>query len=204
MKIQNVTDPEFLAYGEVLDLDSSEIVDYLRNQSKMPSEGNFYCRDEKAMASLKGVREIRERIFGTAPIETGYCNGFNSLLNCMEYHACPEVDVAGEDLVLLLGRKEEIQNGEWDSSCAKAFLLKRGQSVCLYPYTLHFSPCKLSAAGFRCAIILSEGTNADLLSKPSDPLLWKINKWLIAHPSSKQASMGAHMGITGKNIKIDY
>ncbi len=204
MKILSVTDPLFKEYGTVLDIDSSEIVAYLKNKAKMPNENNIYVRDDSSMHSLKGIEEIKERVYGLGDIEVGYCNGYNSLLNCMEYHACPEVDIAADDLVLLLARKEDIVEGKLDSKDVKAFLLRKGESVILAPYTLHFSPCKLSEDGFRCAIILSDKTNMDLESAPKDKTLWKVNKWLLAHKDSKQASLGAYIGIIGDNLKVDF
>ncbi len=204
MKILSVTDPLFKEYGSVLDIDSSEIVTYLKNKAKMPEENNIYVRDDSSMHSLKGIEEIKERVYGLGDIEVGYCNGYNSLLNCMEYHACPEVDIAADDLVLLLARKEDIHDGILNSKDVKAFLLKKGEAVILAPYTLHFSPCKLSKDGFRCAIILSDKTNMDLESTPKDKTLWKVNKWLLAHKDSKQASLGAYVGIVGDNLKVDF
>lgn len=204
MKILSVTDPLFKEYGSVLDIDSSEIVAYLKNKAKMPEENNIYVRDDSSMHSLKGIEEIKESVYGLGDIEVGYCNGYNSLLNCMEYHACPEVDIGADDLVLLLARKEDIHDGILNSKDVKAFSLKKGEAVILAPYTLHFSPCKLSKDGFRCAIILSDKTNMDLESTPKDKTLWKVNKWLLAHKDSKQASLGAYVGVVGDNLKVDF
>lgn len=44
----------------------------------------------------------------------------------------------------------------------------------------------------------------DLTDHPTDKTLWKINKWLLAHKDSKQASLGAYIGIVGENIKVEY
>lgn len=205
MKILSVTDPSFKEYGSIIDIDSSEIVSYLKEKAKMPQiNTNLYQRDDSEMHHLKGIKEIKEQVYGLGDIEVGYCNGYNSLLNCMEYHACPEVDIAANDLVLLLARKEDIHDGILDSKDVKAFLLKENQAVILNPYTLHFSPCKLSEDGFRCAIILSDKTNMDLESVPKGKTLWKVNKWLLAHKDSKQASLGAYIGIVGENLKVDF
>lgn len=204
MKILSVSDKEFLEYGYLLDIDTTEIVKYLKNKSKMPSEGNIYVRKDIDMHSLKGINKIHEDVYGLNDIEVGYCNGFNSYLNCMEYHNCPEVDIAADDLILLLAKPSDIHDGILSSNDVKAFLLKKGEAVCLLPYTMHFSPCKLSDNGFRCAIILTDKTNMDLTSVPSDKKLWKVNKWLLAHEDTKQASMGAYIGIVGENIKVEY
>ncbi len=154
------------------------------------------------MTLLPGMAAIRESVFGNGQIETGYCNGYNNKLNCMEYHSCPEVDIARDDLILLLALPSDIVDGTLDPAKVKAFLVKKGQAVILYPYTLHFSPCRLSKEGFRCGVILSAETNKDLEKKSSDAKLWRVNKWLLAHPESKQAAQGAYIGIVGENISV--
>lgn len=204
MRTRSVADPLFAKYGRVLDLDASEMVSYLHRCAKMPQEGNLYVRDDENAGLLRGIGKIKEEIYGLGDIEVGYCNGFNSLLNCMEYHSCPEVDVAGDDLVLLLASQSDVHDGLLDSQDVEAFLLKKGQAVCLHPYTFHFSPCKLSESGFHCLIILGGKTNADLPEAPSNKKLWKVNKWLYAHKDSPQAKSGAYIGIIGENIRVDF
>ena len=204
MKIRNVTDPLFAKYGKVLDLDTSEIVSSLHNHAKMPESGNLYVRKDEDMALLRGISQIKEEAFGLGDVEVGYCNGYNSLLNCLEYHACPEVDVAGDDLVLLLANQDDVHDGVIDSKDVEAFLLKKGEAVVLYPYTFHFSPCKLSEEGFRCLIVLGDKTNMDLEETPKDKKLWKLNKWLFAHKDTIQAQNGAYIGIVGENIRVDF
>ena len=195
---------EFQKYGYVLEGDYSDIVAFLLKHSPMPKENNLYVRDDQNMADLTSINVIKEKIFGLTDIETGYCNGYNSKLNCLEYHASIEVDIAATDLVLLLATQDDIKDGLIDSKDVKAFYVKKGQCVVLNPFVLHFSPCKVSDDGFKCAIILPQGTNRDLNKVPSDPKLWKENKWLYAHKESKQASLGAYIGITGENTEVKY
>ena len=73
--------------------------------------------------------------------------------------------------------------------------------------TLHYAPCEARpGAGFRVAIVLPRGTNTE---KPAfspengeETLLWAKNKWLLAHPDSPEAKMGAKIGLVGENIDI--
>ena len=204
MKIRSVTDPLFAKYGKVIELDTNEIVDSLHRHAKMPEEGNIYVRDDENMHLLRGISEIKEEAFGLSEIEVGYCNGYNSLLNCLEYHSCPEVDVAGDDLILLLANQDDVHDGVIDSKDVEAFLLKKGEAVILYPYTFHFSPCKLSDEGFHCLIVLGDKTNMDLEETPKDKKLWKVNKWLYAHKDTVQAKNGAYIGIVGENLRVDF
>jgi hypothetical protein len=193
---------EFLSYGQVIKCDLSSCLNYLEEKSKMPKEGNLYVRNDPDFLSLKEMKCLKEKVFGGYPIEAGYCNGYNSKLNCLEAHCCPEIDIAATDLVLLLAKPSDVKNGFINSEDVRAFFVPQGQGIVLYPYTLHFSPCKTKASGFKCGVILTDGTNADLDFKPSNPRLWKVNKWLYAHIESKQASLGAYVGIKGENIEV--
>jgi hypothetical protein len=192
----------FAPYGRVLDYDTAEAVAYLETKTPMPKEKNLYVRDDEAFRQLPIMAELQEAVYGTLPLEAGYCNGYNSLLNCLEYHSCPEVDIAGSDLVLHLALQNDVKAGQIDSKDVRAFFVKKGTAVLLYPGVFHFSPCKLSLSGFKCAIILSAHTNEPLDEKAHDPRLWMKNKWLFAHPDSLQASKGAYIGIKGANIEV--
>ena len=44
------------------------------------------------------------------PIQIGYCNGPNSTLNGLEYHKSSEINIAITDMVLLLGKVQEVEN----------------------------------------------------------------------------------------------
>ena len=197
----NSTSKEFLEYGYKLEGDFSDLLEKLKS-TPVPETGNIYVRDDESFHNCPSFLRIEEEIYGLNKAEIGYCNGNNKLLNCLEYHTCPEVDIALNDLILLLARPCDIKNGVIDSKDVKAFYIKAGEAVVLYPYTLHFSPCIVDNVPFRCQIILSDHTNEDLDVKPNDPKLWKRNKWLYAHKDTNQAKLGAYVGIIGENIEI--
>ena len=44
------------------------------------------------------------------------CWGYNTRLNCLEYHRDSEVNVGARDFILLLGKQDEIENGVLDLS----------------------------------------------------------------------------------------
>ena len=125
----------------------------------------------------------------------------------MEWHTCSEFNIAVRELVLLLAKREEIEDGKLDTAKVKAFRVPAGVLVEVYATTLHYAPCRSDAAkGFRVLVALPKGTNTD---KPEiknhggdDALLWACNKWLLAHPDSAEAKAGAYVGLTGENIKI--
>ena len=144
---------------------------------------------------------------GGMPIQLGLCWGYNTRLNCLEYHRDSEVNVGARDFILLLGKQDEIENGVLDTGKVKAFRVPAGMAVEVYATTLHYAPCHTNAAeGFCTAVVLPRGTNTE---KPSivqrggeDALLWARNKWLLAHAASDEAAQGAYVGLAGENIDI--
>jgi hypothetical protein len=54
-------------------------------------------------------------------------------------------------------------------------------------------------------VALPEGTNTDLTIAVNDPLLFRKNKWIIAHVENDALiARGVVAGITGENYKINY
>ncbi len=208
MEIKSVFDEEFKTYGRVVgDYDYTELLAKLEEVSPKPMDSVIYIPGDEALEALPIYKTIRDNIYGGMPIQIGYCNGFNTKLNCFEYHRDSEIDIAADDVILLLAQEQEITDGKIDSSCTKAFKCPKGTAVELYATTLHYAPCSAAKdAGFRVVIVLPKGTN---LSKPEidvinpeDKYLWAANKWLLAHQDSAEAADGAVVSITGENVDI--
>lgn len=205
MSLKEISRRELTRYGHYLEGDYSLPLTYLKEGTEVGKAdgGNLYVADDVRFRSFKEFDRAFEEVFGTYPMEIGYCNGHNRKLNCLEYHASPEVDIPAQDVILLLALPEEIVDGRLDTSKVKALRLKAGEAFVLNPYVLHFSPCETDLNGFQCLILLPKGTNTDLDGKVSDPKLWKKNKWLLAHEESDQAKIGAYVGLTGENLEVD-
>ena len=123
----------------------------------------------------------------------------------MEYHRSSEVNVACTDVILLIGSEQDIEDDfTYDTSKIEAFLLPAGTVAEVYATTLHYAPCGVDGAGFRCVVVLPRDTNLDLEVQPDtakeDKLLVARNKWLIAHPDAKID--GAFNGLKGENIQV--
>lgn len=209
LAIEHMESPAFEAYGRILTgYDWSDMMSRLQT-TPMPEEGNCYVANDTALRSLAVVEDLKLHCFGGQEVQAGYCNGHSVKLNALEYHKSAEVLFTIDDIVLLLASAKEIRGNTLPSSLVTAFFLPRGTAVELFPLTLHFAPCQVSDAGFRCLIVLPIGTNTPLETPTSiineeDALLYMRNKWLIAHPESIPASRGAWAGITGSNITLRY
>lgn len=207
--IFSIHDETFLKYGRVLTQYDFQDCIHIVEKNLVPENGNIYLAKEEELMKTGMDKILSERFYGGMPVQIGICNGNSSSLNALEYHKSSEIDVAVTDLILLLDDIRNIKNNQLDSSTVEAFYLPKGTACELYSTTLHFAPCKLSDHGFKSIIVLPEGTNQEIKTKPfisgdEDKLLWMRNKWLIAHKDSIPASKGAFIGITGDNITINY
>jgi len=205
--MKQVTDKAFAKYGRVLDLDCQEITAALEKYTELP-EAVVYKPSEPQLEKLPAFKILEENIYGGMPIQFGYCNGVNHLLNAVEYHRSSEIDIAGTDLLLILGWQQDIdpEDFSYDTAKMETFFVPAGTAVELYATTLHYAPCS-SAAGakFRCGVVLPKGTNEELQAVPEkngeNRLLFAVNKWLIAHKESGLEAEHAFIGLTGENLQ---
>ncbi|MFA9422287.1 MAG: DUF4867 family protein, partial [Sedimentibacter sp.] len=161
----------------------------------------------KELEQLNISKELRIREFGELPIQIGFCNGNNYLLNAVEYHRSSEINIAVTDLILLIGSQQDIEEDyTYDTSKIEAFLVPAGTIIEVYATTLHYAPCNANEDGFRCVVVLPKDTNLSLESKikksGEDALLFARNKWLIGHKDTNLHEQGAFIGLKGKNISI--
>lgn len=211
MKIYEVTDPLFKKYGKVVDeIDFSGLVAAL-SKTEVP-EGVVY---EPSVASLEAepvIEELGRVFYGEMPIQIGYCNGHNKLLNALEYHRDSEINVAATDAVLMLGLESEIEDDyTYDTSKVVAFRVPKGVAVEIYATTLHYAPCHVDECGFQVAVVLPKGTNYALEGKHArisdggkiteDMLLAAKNKWLIGHAEGG-LDADAFLGLKGENLSL--
>ena len=202
--MQKVTEESFKKYGKVLnDFDFSELLKEM-NTTPVP-EDVIYVPSEDCLEALDVAEELKNRMYGGLPIQIGYCNGHNKTLNALEYHRCSEVDVAVDDIILLLGCQQDIEEDfTYDTSRVEAFYVPAGTAVELYATTLHYAPCGVEGNGYRCVIVLPKDTNTEITfstsGKGEDKLMTAKNKWLIAHEDAKIE--GAFNGLKGVNITL--
>lgn len=206
MVIKSVYDKEFKKYGQVLkNYDCSEILEKMKS-TPMPSDV-IYEPSIKELEELKIAEELRDREYGELPIQIGYCNGNNYLLNAVEYHRSSEINIAVTDLILLIGSQQDIEDDySYDTSKIEAFKVPAGTIIEVYATTLHYAPCNVNEDGFKCVVVLPRDTNLPLENKPDkafeDELLFAKNKWLIGHKEAGLEEQGAFIGLVGENISI--
>lgn len=203
MKIYNVTDKEFLQFGRLLNLDTNEIIAEAKTID-MPKEGSVYVPSVEAFEKLPIMKTIENEYYGELPAQIGYCYGHSDTMNALEWHKCSEINIAVTDMILLLGDIRDIEkDNKYNSDNVMAFRVKAGEAIEVYSTTMHFCPIETSKEGFGCIVCLTKGTNLNLEFEPQDKLLFRKNKWLMAHyENTALLEKGAAGGIYGINYKI--
>lgn len=205
MEILKVTDKAFQTYGKVIQgIDVSDLLEALK-ETPQPDDVVYVASDEK-LEACPCVGKIGYSLYGGMPIQVGYCNGNNVLLNAVEYHRDSEVNVAQTDMILILGKEQDIEeDGTYDTGKMEAFLVPAGTVIEVYATTLHYAPCNVDGKKFRAAVILPKGTNTEAPmpqnNTKEDKLLFARNKWLIAHEEA--GIEGAFVGLKGANLSVE-
>lgn len=205
MQILDVTDARFKKYGRIVkNVDFTGLVEAM--QSTPLPDGVEYVASAPELEALPVMQELQKVTYGELPIQIGYCNGHNVLLNAVEYHRSSEINVAATDAVLILGSEQDITDDfHYDTSLMEAFKIPKGTAVEIYGTTLHYAPCDLNNEGFQVTVVLPKGTNEPLdeaHKDDEDKLITAKNKWLIAHAEGGQ-DPAAFIGLVGKNLNIN-
>lgn len=214
MKIKSVFSKKFERYGKVLrGYDVGDLLQTVDATTEKPSDKTIYTPSDVGLESLPVAKQFSTNAYGGMPIQVGYCNGFNTKLNCLEWHRGSEINIPSNDIILLLAQLKSVKKGRLHTNAVEAFFVPAKTVVQIYETTLHYAPCNavnggtVSKDGFRVIVVLPKGTN---LAKPAfneidpeDKLLWAANKWLIAHADTSEARAGAFVGLDGRNIDLN-
>lgn len=218
--IYSIKDDRFRQYGRLIDsLDVSELVTYMEENTGIPAEGNIYVPSVKEMEETKTAQIISTVMYGTMPIQIGYCNGRNSTYNGFEYHKTNEINIAVSDFMLAIGHCYDISKDlTYSIDQPDVFYVEKGTVFEMDGTTLHLSPLRVNDEGFRCVVILPKGTNTplseeekkmrDMAFEGGDSearLLLQKNKWVISHPEREPLmKQGAFPGVKGPNKELFY
>lgn len=209
MTIKPVTSRAFKPYGKVIKGYYLHSLAEAMESTECPDDAVVYYPSIKELESLKVYKQFSEEAYGGMPIQIGFCNGRNHLLNAVEYHRDSELNYACTDLILLVGKVSDIgKDFTYDTKKMQAFFVKKGTLIEVYATTLHYAPISAEEnANFRCVVVLPKGTNEPLPARgkahtKEDKLLTHVNKWLIAHEESGLGETGAFVGLKGENIRL--
>ncbi len=213
--ILSVRSSRFEQYGHVIEgLNVQDLLEKAAEITPIPNEGTIYVPSQKELESFDVVKAL-ESYFDNQPIQVGFCNGKNQSMNGLEYHKSPEVIMAVTDCVLFLCPFDHLRDFDQVRTIdAELFYLPQGAVVLIKANVLHLAPCMVEPEGFKAIIVLPKDTNEPLdkeeLEKrdssqaKEDRLLFKKNKWMLAHPERVQlVSQHVHVGLVGENRMVN-
>lgn len=203
MEIKKLTKESIREYGRIIQEDCFGPLFEKMQCIEYPAEGIEYVMSSKALEEETIKQKVEETIYGGMPVQIGYCIGKNKSLNALEYHRSPEINIAVDDMILLLGRLQDVEmDFSYDTSRLEAFYVPAGTAVELYATTLHYVPCAAKEDTFRSIVVLPKDTNQTLAfeveREGENQLLMAQNKWLIAHEEA--GIEGAFCGLQGENF----
>lgn len=205
IKIKGITNLSFKKYGKIVTgYDFTEIIKYMEEKTPIPEEGCVFVPSVCALEELDTAKKLQNNYFGELPIQLGYCNGSNSKLNYLEYHKSNGIILAVTDIVVFLGKIQDISENEYDTKRAEAYFIPEGVAVEIYSTTLCSVPCKMEINGFKCVLISLKGTATPLRddSEEKNTLMFK-NKWLLTHMEAKEyITKETKAGLLGENIEV--
>lgn len=208
-KIYSVDSPEFAPYGKMHDHVTVTGMLQMLCEMPMPAQGtDLYIPCEERLMNHPEAKQFTEELYAQTPCEIGYYNGYNSKLNALEYHKCSEIVAQAYDVVLVLGKIEQIKDDTFYTEDTKLFYLPAGRVAEIYATSLHFSPCMATSAGIRQIVVLSKNTNTPLdhpvESKAGENrFLLEKDKWVLAHKEATNLlKAGAYEGLVGENVYV--
>lgn len=209
LPFHSIYDPAFRPYGRTLPFDPAGLIDACKLLAPMPPSGSRYVPSIEQLEAMSSIEAFMVDFGGEMDLQAGCCWGYNSLLNCLEYHRSSEWNIAVTDMVLLMARQQDMEGLDLPEGKIEAFLCPKGTAIEVYATTLHFCPCQVKRNGFYSIVLLPRDTNQPLeRPKPAGTdgrLLWAKNKWLIAHPQNLPViNRGAYPGLNGENYNIKY
>lgn len=206
--IEQINQANFKVYGNVLsDYDLTEVKNFFAENVSYGENGNSYNPSNQELERISVIQKIGNDIFAGMNFSAGECTGQAQSFSAVEYHQGSEVNIMLTDVVMVLGKRSQIQNGLFNAATkAKIFFIPAGTIIEMYSDTLHYSPIKVESSGFKAVVMVLQGTNQPLPAgfKSTNPWIVKKNKFQAAHATRKdKLAAGSVEGVSGKLIKLE-
>jgi|GEM_PF-4980994 len=144
----SVADPAFRRYDRVLDFDAGSLLSVCEATSAMPPDGSRYVPAIPELEALPAFQRAQQAFLGETNGQIGCCWGYNTLLNCLEYHRSSEFNIAVSDLLLLLASQQNMETLICQKEISSAFSYPREPPLrCMPPHCISV-PVKQTTADF--------------------------------------------------------
>lgn len=190
-------DDSFKEYGRIIKQDMQEAIDYATTYQNT----NAYDTSVQVLEEMPCMQDLINDIYGYLDVMAGVVTGKNEVLNGLEYHQCSETIIAVTDYILALGKRQDMEENDYDIEKCELFYVPKGTVVELYATTLHYTPITVKDS-FKTICLLLRGTGDSCQRRG---ILKKQNKWFIAHKDNvEKVQAGDYPGLKGKMIRIKY
>ena len=151
-KILTLDDPSFKEYG-VLYTNDFNLDDVYKVMEKVPipETGMKYIANIPELADTYTMLAVKRDIFGEIPIDAGVTLGHSDTFTAFEYHQCSEVNIMLDDVLMVLGKRETLEEKHFvdPNTEARMFYMPKGTIVGLYNDTLHYAPIQITKKGYK-------------------------------------------------------
>lgn len=208
LNIMDINDSSFKKYGIVYSAYNLEEINQYMNILDIPDE-NIYIPKNLNVEKMNIIHEIRDYIFGGMEVSAGECMGHCGALSAIEYHQGSEVSIAFTDIIMVLGKRQDLNNAEYNAEkYAEIFYVPKGTIIEIFSDTLHYSPIDVEKKGFKTIVVVLNGTNTanslDLQVSNTNTMLIKKNKFQIVHKSRiDKIRLGVSPGLIGSLITVN-
>ena len=186
--MKNVHDIEFKQYGRALDVDTAEFVATMKAKEAI-KEGVVYEPSDADLEALPLFKQMQDEVYGGLEVEFGFCSGYNNKLNAVEYHRSSEIDIAATDLILMLGRQQDIDytNNTYETKNIECFFVPAGTAVSPYTFSLHLHAIPLGVLGHTSGNGLTGSSSVSDIYAPStynSPIVYSLVRNILSNLSS--------------------
>ena len=190
-------DDSFKEYGCIIQQDMQEAIDYASTYQNI----NAYDTSVQALEEMSCMQELINDVYGYLDVMAGVVTGKNEVLNGLEYHQCSETIIAVTDYILALGKRQDMEENDYDIEKCELFYVPKGTVVELYATTLHYTPITVKDS-FKTICLLLRRTGDSCQRRG---ILKKKNKWFITHKDNvEKVQAGDYPGLKGEMIHIKH
>ncbi|MDN2453353.1 DUF4867 family protein [Lactobacillus sp. UCMA15818] len=206
-QIKKIDQNGFNDYGNLLqEYDLTDIKKFFGKKICCAKNGNFYNPSNNYLENMETIEKIGYDIYAGMNFTAGECTGQTQSFSAVEYHQGSEINIMLTDVVMVLGKRNQIINGFFNAAKdATLFFIPAGTVIEMYGDTLHYSPIKVHQEGFKAVVMVLQGTNQALPNNFCSENTWivKKNKFQAAHAIRKdKIAKGVIVGVSGELIKL--
>ena len=109
--IHTIHEAAFRRYGSVIQEDTSAFC-AAAETIPFPETGSKYVASTPELDEIPAAARVREIYCGGLDEQIGLCWGHSNQLNALEWHTCNEFNIAVRELVLLLAKREDLDEDD--------------------------------------------------------------------------------------------